>query len=302
MHVLDRLTVYFLAIFVLGSIPRVEAQTPTLAETVIHYTPVEDASDKRLDYPIAVLTLALGKTEKKYGAYKFKSIPAPVSLARSVHELNLDTYPNYFFPSGEFVQEMSNNNLLPVDFPLDHGLLSYRICFVSPAAKAKVATAKNVDDLRQFTMGQGTNWPDIPILEMNGFRVQQVTNYMGLFKMVMGNRIDLFCRGITELHKEYEEYKSMGNLIYDESFVLVYSMPFTLYFNKKSQPLVDRIEEGLDIAKKDGSLDQLFIKHYRDDILFAKLQKRRFVHLQSPYGKDLSPAFKSFMIDPLKVK
>jgi hypothetical protein len=210
MLLLNRFSVCFLAIFVLGSTNSI-AQ-PQIVETVVHYTPVEDASDKRLDYPIAVLSLALGKTEKKYGPYRFKSIPGAVSLARSVHELNLDTYPNYFFPSGEYVQEMSNNNLISVDFPLDHGLLSYRICFVSPAAKAKVGAAKSVDDLRQFTMGQGTNWPDIPILELNGFRVQQVTNYLGLFKMVMANRIDLFCRGISELRKEYEEYKSMGNL------------------------------------------------------------------------------------------
>ncbi|RYY74034.1 MAG: hypothetical protein EOO52_14255 [Gammaproteobacteria bacterium] len=298
---LNRIYVYLVAIFVLGSIQHADAQTP-MAETVVHYTPVEDASDKRLDYPLAVLTLALSKTEKKYGAYKFKSIPAAVSLARSVHELNLDTYPNYFFPSGEYVQEMSNNNLIAVDFPLDHGLLSYRICFVSPAAKAKVAAAKSVDDLRKFTIGQGTNWPDIPILEANGFRVQQVSNYMGLFKMVMGNRVDLFCRGITELHKEYKEYKSMGNLLYNESFVLVYSMPFTLYFNKRSQPLVDRIEEGLAIAKQDGSLNRLFALHYRSDIEFAKLHKRKVFQLQSPYGQHLSPTFKSFMIDPLKVE
>jgi len=299
---LERFTLYFLAIFVLELPQQAKAQTQTPVETLIHYTPVEDASDKRLDYPLAVLGLALSKTEKKYGAYRFKSIPAAVSLARSVHELNLDTYPNYFFPSGEYVQEMSNNNLISVDFPLDHGLLSYRICFVSPAAKAKVAAAKSVSDLRKFTMGQGTNWPDIPILEANGFHVQQVSNYMGLFKMVMGNRVDLFCRGIIELHREYIEYKSMGNLQYDESFALVYSMPFELYFNKKSKPVVNRIEEGLAIAKKDGSLNELFMQHYRDEILFAKLKHRKLFQLQSPYGQNLSPTFKSFLIDPLKVE
>ena len=125
MHLLNSIFIALIAIFVLGSINHASAQTPVV-ETIVHYTPVEDASDKRLEYPLAVLSLALGKTEKKYGPYKFKSIPAAVSLARSVHELNLDTFPNYFFPSGEYVQEMSNNNLIAVDFPLDHGLLSYR--------------------------------------------------------------------------------------------------------------------------------------------------------------------------------
>jgi hypothetical protein len=299
MLVLHRSTFYFLAIFVLVCLPA-KAQTQT--ETVIHYTPLEDPADKRLAYPMAVIDLALSKTAEKYGPFKFNSIPGAVSLARSVHELNLDTYPNYFFPSGPIVQEMSNDNLISVDFPLDHGLLSYRICFVSPAAKEKVAAAKNISDLRKFTIGQGTNWPDVPILQKNGFRVQQVANYLGLFKMVMGNRVDLFCRGISELHREYVAYKSLGNLLYDESFVLVYSMPFSLYFNKNSQQVVKRIEEGLDIAKKDGSLNQLFVVHYRKEILFAKLHKRKFFRLKSPYGQNLSPTFKSFMIDPMKVE
>lgn len=272
------------------------------AETVIYYTPLEDPADKRLAYPMAVLDLALRKTEGKYGAYRFDHIPAAVSVARSVHELNRDTYPNYFFPSGASIPDINNSNLIHVDFPLDHGLLSYRICFVSPAAKDKVAAAQNLDDLRKFTIGQGTNWPDVPILQNNGFRVQQISNYMGLFKMVMSNRIDLFCRGISELHKEYVEYKSLGNLQYDESFVLVYSMPFSIYFNKNSRPIVNRIEEGLDIAKKDGSLKELFILHHHDEIVFAKLKQRKFFHLQSPYGQDLSPIYKSFMIDPLKIE
>jgi len=298
----ERSIQYFVAICLLLPGLHAAAQNQLTSETVIHYTPLEDPSDKRLAYPMAVIDLALRKTEKKYGPYRFNNIPGAVSLARSIHELNLNTYPNYFFPSGPNAQEMSNNNLISVDFPLDHGLLSYRICFVSPAAKQRVAAAKSLNDLRKFTIGQGTNWPDVPILQSNGFRVQQVPNYMGLFKMVMGNRIDLFCRGISELHREYEEYKSMGNLQYDESFVLVYSMPFSLYFNEKSRPVVERIEEGLDIAKKDGSLNQLFTLHFRDEILFAKLKERKFFYLQTPYGHDLSPTFKSFIIDPLTVE
>jgi hypothetical protein len=278
------------------------ASAAARAETVIHYTPLEDPADKRLAYPLAVLELALNKTTTKYGLYRFDHIPGAVSLARSVLELNRDTYPNYFFPGGASIQEMSNNNLMPIDFPLDHGLLSYRICFVSPAAKDKVAAAKSLDDLRKFTIGQGTNWPDVTILQNNGFHVQQIPNYVGLFKMVIGNRVDLFCRGISELHKEYLEYKSLGNLQYDESFVLVYSMPYSLYFNKNSKAVIERIEEGLDIAQKDGSLNELFTRYNRDDILFAKLKQRKFFHLQSPYGQNLSPRYKSFMIDPLKIE
>ena len=274
---------------------------PAQAETVIHYTPLEDPSDKRLDYPLKAIDLAMRKTATQYGPYRFNQIPGAVSLARSVYELNRDTYPNYFLPGGPSIHEMSKGQLISADYPLDHGLLSYRICFVSPAAKALVAAAKSLDDLRKFTIGQGANWPDIAILESNGFRVLQNQNYTGLFKMVIGNRVDLFCRGISELHKEYTEYKYLGDLQYDESFALVYPMPYALYFNKNSAPVIRRIEEGLNIARTDGSLKELFTRYHRDDILFAKLKHRKIFYLQSPYGKALSPTYRSFMIDPLKI-
>ena len=277
------------------------AALPAQAETIIHYTPLEDPSDKRLDYPLKLIDLAMRKTAKQYGPYRFSQIPGAVSLARSVYELNRDTYPNYFLPGGPSIREMSKGQLISADYPLDHGLLSYRICFVSPAAKARVAAAKSMDDLRKFTVGQGANWPDIAILESNGFRVLQNQNYLALFKMVIGNRVDLFCRGISEIHKEYLEYAYLGDLQYDESFALVYSMPYALYFNKNSAPVIRRIEEGLHIAQADGSLKELFNHHHHDDILFAKLKHRKIFYLQSPYGKALSPTYKSFMIDPLKI-
>ncbi len=270
-------------------------------ETVIHYTPLEDASDKRLEWPMAVLNLALTKTQAQYGPYRFAPIPQAISLARSVLELNQNTHPNYFFPGGPNIGKMSNGNLITLDYPIDLGMLSYRICFVSPAAKAKVAEIQSLEDLRKFTIGQGNNWPDVAILQNNGLRVQQVANYTGLFKMVMSNRIDLFCRGISELRREYVEYKHLGNLLYDQSFVLVYAMPYSFYFNKSSQPLVRRLEEGLKIAQSDGSLREAFLRFHRDDIRFARLKERKFIQLNSPYDKTMSESFKSFIIDPTTI-
>ncbi len=278
------------------------ASALTCGETVIHFTPLEHTADKRLEYPLKVIDLAMRKTSKKYGAYILIPTPQVISLARSIYELNRDTYSNYFFPGSTNIEEMSNGNLVKVDYPLDHGLLSYRICFVSPNAKTRVAAAKTLPDLQKFSITQGTNWLDVSILQNNGFRVIENQNYMGLFKTVISGRADLFCRGISELHEEYDAYKSLGNLQYDDSFVLVYSLPYSFYFNRNSKPVIARIEEGLAIAKKDGSLDALFNEHYRDDILFAKLKQRKFFYLQSPYGQNLSPTYKSFMIDPLKTE
>lgn len=282
------------------------ANPPTITEAagelVIRYTPLEDAGDKRMDYPLAIVNLALEKTRPQYGGYRFEQIPQYLNAARAIYELKRDTWPNYFIPGGVNIELLGRENLEPVDFPIDQGLLGYRICFVSPQAKARVAAAQNVTDLRQFIIAQGTNWPDVSILRHNGFTVQEVETYPGLFKMVISGRADLLCRGLSELKQEYMEFKYLGNLQYDETFVLVYPMRYSIYLNKSSRQAIKRIEAGLKIANQDGSLNQLFLKHFRNDILFAKLGQRRFFYLRTPYDTDFSESYSSYLIDPLSVK
>lgn len=278
------------------------AATNASGELVIRYTPLEDAGDKRLDYPLAIINLTMEKTRQEYGGYQLDAIPQYLSAARSVYELKRDTWPNYFFPGGVNIELLGKENLEPVDFPIDQGLLGYRICFVSPQAKARVAAARSLTELRQFIIAQGTNWPDVSILRHNGFTVQEVGTYPGLFKMVISGRADLLCRGISELKQEYTEFKYLGNLQYDETFVLVYPMRYSLYFNRNSRAAIQRIQAGLKIARDDGSLRQLFLKHFRDDILFAKLNQRRFFYLQTPYETDFSETYSSYLMDPLNIK
>lgn len=275
---------------------------PAAAETIINYTPVEDPSDRRLEHPLALIKLAMDKTRPKYGDYQLGHVPQYLSVARSIYELKRDTWPNYFFPGGANIELLGKENLIFLDFPIDQGLLSYRICFVSEEAKARVAAAKTLDELRQFTIVQGTNWPDVSILRKNGFLVREVGTYSGLFKTVISGRADLFCRGISELKTEYAEFRNLGKLMYDDSFVLVYPLRYALYFNKNSQSTVNRIAEGLQIAQQDGSLRQIFLQHFRDDIMFAKLNQRRIFYLDTPYDDDFSETYKSYLIDPLSIK
>lgn len=264
----------------------------------IHYMPTEDPQDQRLVYILELLKLSLGKNGSPSEIIEFKPLPGSVSYARAIHEMKRDTYENYFTPGGANIEHLGTDNLLAVDFPLDHGLLSYRICFVSPNAKRKVAQAKTIDDLRQFTIGQGNYWPDPPILKSNGFTVVEVPIYTSLFKMVVSNRVDLVCRGINELRNEYHAFKHYGNLLYDRSFVLIYNMPYKLYFNQSSKTLVNRIEDGIKKARDDGSLQALFDKHFSADLAFAKLNKRKRFYLRSGYENSFSENYKSYLYDP----
>lgn len=269
------------------------------AETVISYSVLEDTEDKRLEYILAVVDLAMSKTKDKYGDYKIEHIPHFMSLTRSLYELNNNTYSNYFLPGGVNIEQLGAQNLITADYPADQGMLSYRICFVSPAAKEKIAEAKNISDLKKFKIGQGTNWPDVAALEANGFTVVPIDSYVSLFKMVINGRVDMVCRGVAELRKELNTYKKLGELTYDNTFAFHYSMPYRLFFNKNSQAVVDRIQEGLHIAKLDGSLNKLFWAHHHDDLQFAKLNTRKIYYLHYPFEVQTSKEFKSYLIDPL---
>lgn len=268
------------------------------ANVIIHYMPTEDPQDQRLVYILELLKLALGKNASEAETIEFRSLPGSVSYARAIHEMKRDTYENYFTPGGANIEQLGTDNLLAVDFPLDHGLLSYRICFVSPNAKQKVEQVKTIDKLQQFTIGQGSYWPDPPILKSNGFKVVEVPIYTSLFKMVVGNRVDLVCRGVNELRHEYQAFKHYGNLLYDQSFVLIYSMPYKLYFNQSSKALVNRIEDGLKKAKEDGSLRTLFEKHFSEDLKFAQLAGRKQFYLKSGYENSFSDVYKSYLYNP----
>jgi hypothetical protein len=270
------------------------------ANQVIHYMPTEDSEDNRLVYILDLLSLALQKNGATKQEIQFKPLPTPVSFARALHEMKRDTYKNYFTPGGANIEVLGTENLISVDFPLDHGLLSYRICFVSPKSKDKISQVSSLDELRKFTIAQGTNWPDLVILKNNGFQVVEVPVYTSLFKMVASNRIDLVCRGINELRQEYNAFKHYGDLFYDESFVLIYKMPYKLYFNQSSAELVKQIESGLSKAHKDGSLKKLFQQHYGPDLEFAQLKKRKRFYLNSGYEDSFSDIYKSYLYDPFK--
>jgi hypothetical protein len=102
-----------------------------------------------------------------------------------------------------------------------------------------------VDQLKKYSIGQGIGWADSLILRHNGFRVIEVQNYDSLFKMVAAGRIDLYCRGVNELRKEYESYRYITRLTYDESFALAYPLPRFYYMGAFNKDAKERMEVGL---------------------------------------------------------
>lgn len=65
--------------------------------------------------------------------------------------------------------------------------------------------------------------------------------------------------------------------------------------NKKNVALKKRIEEGLQIAYKDGSLQSVFQKYHASSIQFAKLKKRKIFRIENPLIKKLPKDYEQYL-------
>lgn len=269
------------------------------AELVVSYrTPATNSTYH--DYYTKLIALALEKTKSKYGDYRMIGAPTNASTLRSLGNVAGDIYPNLLI---ELSYDEALNHIDAIShikIPVDGGIFGYRVCFVNPKLKNEVAQAKNLNDLRRYTIGQGVGWADNDILRANGFKVMEIATYENIFKMIVAGRVDLFCRGANQIRPELEEFKSLTQLTFDDNFILYYPLPRFFYINSHNHLAKTRIEEGLRIAFNDGSMKKLWEEEYRESINFVRLNQRKIYQLQNPLLKDINQGYERYFFDPLK--
>jgi hypothetical protein len=273
--------------------------TASAAETTVFTQRVgESETDVRYHYDNAVLKLALEKTKEKYGPYRLQASP-PMTFPRAIFAASKNEYANFFIKLSYEEILVTQKSMVFAKFPVDLGIVGYRICFTHSETKAKLAEIKSLEDLKKFSMGQGTGWADVEILRYNNFNVITAANYESLFKMTAAKRFDLFCRGTNELLEEYEAHRDIPGLSYDESFSLAYPLPRFFFTHKDNDKAAKRIEEGLLIAYRDGSLQQLWKTNYEKSINFVQLEKRRIFWIENPLLKNLDFNYRQYFYAPL---
>lgn len=266
------------------------------AETVFTFRPPESGLDPRAQYSTAVFTLALEKTRASFGDYRVELSPV-MNSARAVYVAKADDYPNFFLKAS-YDQQLELDGLAYVPFPVDLGIVGYRVCFVSELIKEQVEAALSFDELKQFSHGQGVGWADVDILRDNGMQVIEISNYESLFQMVAMNRFDLFCRGASELFSEYQSHSHITNLSYDTSMVIAYPLPRFFYTNKSNQKAIARLQAGLTMAYEDGSLQELWRRFYLPNVNFANLPMRKIYRLKNPKVESLDFNYQRYFFDP----
>jgi len=261
--------------------------------TTFTYRAPESDQDHRPDYEIALIRLALEKTINEYGPFNLVASPR-MNLARCLLSIRKNDLPNFFCSRGYNETYNTYPDVTYIRFPIDLGLLSYRTCFTNKMVAEKLSNVNTLDELRQFTHGQGRDWADVQVLKENGFKVIEVSQYEQLFKMIAAGRFDLFCRGTNEIKEEYDLRHSIKGLVYDQHILLYYPLPVFMYVNKNNTKAVERMTKGLQIAYADGSLQKLWKQFHQASVDFAHIQNRKIFYLDNPLIKSIDFDYASY--------
>jgi ABC-type amino acid transport substrate-binding protein len=218
------------------------------------------------------LALALGKANAPYHL-----LPSPQRMQqdRAFKELESDKIHIAWSATSLEREEKT----LPIRIPIYKGLIGWRLALVRKVDIHRFKDVTNLEQLKQFSAGQGHDWPDTQILRANGVKVIGSPTYDGLFKMLELKRFDYFPRSIAEIKAEADQNPELA---IDPHIVLHYPMAFYYFVNKNNQKLANAINQGLEIAIADGSFDQLFAQYYRATMAQAKLEKRTVIELTNP--------------------
>ncbi|WP_421900707.1 hypothetical protein [Maridesulfovibrio sp.] len=259
--------------------------------TVFTYRAPESSNDKRYEYDNAVLKLALDKTKDTWGDYKL--VPSPVmNFARGISAMRERMMENPMFKLSASEQHCSDFAYAP--FPIDLGIVGYRMFFVSEGVNSELNGVDSLDRLKKFSIGQGFGWLDNEILTEAGFKVVIVPKYESLFQMVVKARFDLFSRGINEVEEEYKAHQDLDGLCLNRKVGLYYPLPRFFFTHKRNKMAARRVYEGLVLAYNDGSLMRLWQDKYSTSLEFADFENVKFLEIDNPFIEGIDDSYKQY--------
>jgi len=272
-RMLMRATRHWLFGLLLVSLPT----PPLLADDSgsLRYPRRADGDEFRSVYALAQLQLALDKAGSALrlepSHYSMEQERALVNLERNAH---LDV-------AWSMTSVKREQRLLPVRIPLDKGLFGWRIALLPKDRAQLLKDVHNLADLRQFSAGQGHDWPDSAILRSHGLPVKVSSSYGSLFRMLQAQRFDYFPRSVIEIWDELEHPRGR-HLVADSHLLLHYPTALYFFFSRQRPDLAETVRQGMEKAIADGSFEQLFQQHFAASLQRAQLEQRQVIELRNP--------------------
>jgi len=253
--------------------------TPALTVTYPH---PHSADDKRGDYYLKLLELALAKSGVQYDLHPSNG-EVPSTLV-------IDTFKtggiDIFWGPTTVAMEAQ---LQPIRIPIDKGIFGWRLLLINGRDRAKFAKITTLAQLRAIPAGQGRARTDNAILRANGLQTVEGGHYDTLFGMLAADRFQYLPRSVGVIWKEQQTYADLGIEV-ESHLALHYTCPSYFFVARNNKPLEQAVEQGLRAAFKDGgSFDKLFWQYNGPAVEHANLSNRVVFELNNPLLPETRP-------------
>ncbi len=252
-----------------------------LAASIVVRIPLQPANSLgHNSYILELLELALEASKHDGDTIEIRQNDRDITQARQIAELQRGQTLDLIWTMSSVNREAV---IRPIRIPLLKGILGQRVFLVHKDRAADFQSITRMDQLKGFTAGQGSHWPDTPILRHNGLSVITTTHYPLLFDMLAGGRFDFFPRGANEAWQEINAHQDKP-LVVEPNLLLSYTAPMYFFVNSDNDSLATRIETGLEKMYDDGSFDEHFFQHPSITIMLEKIDinKRHIFQLDNP--------------------
>ena len=231
-----------------------------------------------MNYPMAILKMALEKTETEFGPCKIEMRPtgSHSRLLKQVASGSIDVA--WFVSTAE-----REGALQPIFIPIFQGLHGYRVLIIRQGDEEKFAKIRDLEGLRKLTAGQASDWQSTDILRANNLPVDTSGSPEQLFIMVAAKRFDYFPRAFHEPVNELEQ-RSQLPLTIEPHLLLHYVVPDYFFVSRTNKALAERISLGFRRGIADGSRDRIreSMLKLKELIQIIKPGKRHLIELKNP--------------------
>jgi hypothetical protein len=226
--------------------------------------------EQNADYPVELLRLAARLSGKNITIKPF-CMEYPTEARRIPMLLAGDEINTVFFGTNPEREEA----LLAAYVPMFLGTTGLKLFMTRDTLAPELGKVQTLDDLREFSMGQGLGWPDSKILKDNGFTVSN-GRYQTLHRMLGAERFDLYPRSYWQIMSEWNWMKGHApNIVVGTDVALYYPQPIYFFFSPKEPELRDAIETGLKRAFANGTLLELLQTNWETAPSFQQIDLRQ---------------------------
>ncbi len=235
--------------------------------------------DPREQYKRKILLSALERTKEMYGDYTLERVNVDGMTNTRAREIIRAGEP--FNISSALTSREWESETIPIRIPIRRGILNYRLLLIKKGNEKVFHDVNTLEDLKQKKVGLRIGWSTTKIFDSLNFSMVKGLKYDGLFVMLDSGRFDYIPRGINEIYNEILQREQVLNLGIEPNLAIYLAAPTYFFVSPKMPSLAERLELGLEMMVKDGTLRQMFQENYSKSLEIANIKSRKIIKIEN---------------------